>query len=233
MKYLKKIETENDIHLVTERPNLVLINNTKRVLYNAPTGGVSIQHIDGKLYSTDEWTANGFSKNEANGIAIIDAAARFVVAKQYIDINKYWSNDDSIIEGVLIAENESDAKKDYAGKANTDIIIQSATSGAVYECANYTFPNGQKGYLPSLGEWAIVNKYKADVIAAIEVVGGNLERNTDCKWLYWSSTQGPTGDSAWYYTWSTSVFGTLGKKDIFKYTPGARVIFCAFTSLVI
>ena len=233
MKFLKKIETENDIYLVTERPNLVLINNTKRVLYNAPTVGVSIQHIDGKLYSTDEWIANGFSKNEANGIAIIDAAARFVVSKQYIDINEYWSNDDSIIEGVLIAENESDAKKDYAGKANTNIIMQSATSGAVYECANYTFPNGQKGYLPSLGEWDIVNKYKADVIAAIEVVGGKLEYSTGTQWLYWSSTQGSTGDSAWYYNWSKSVFYTLGKRDIFKYTPSARVIFCAFTSLVI
>lgn len=233
MKYLKKIEKEEDIHLITERPNLVLINNTKRVLYNAPTVGVSIQHIDGKLYSTDEWAANGFSKGEANGIAVIDEAARFVVAKQYIEINENWSDDENIIEGVLIAENESDAKKDYAGKANTNIIMQSATSGAVYECANYTFPNGQKGYLPSLGEWAIVNKYKADVIAAIEVVGGKLEYSAETEWLYWSSTQGPTGDSAWYYNWSTSVFGTLGKKDRFKYVPSKRVIFCAFTSLVI
>lgn len=34
MKYLKKIETENDLYLVKDKPNIVLINSTKKVLYN-------------------------------------------------------------------------------------------------------------------------------------------------------------------------------------------------------
>lgn len=43
-------------------PNVVLVKEPRNILYDVmPPLGVYIQHIDGSLYTTDEWTANGFA----------------------------------------------------------------------------------------------------------------------------------------------------------------------------
>ena len=39
-------------------------------------------------------------------------------------------------------------------------------------CVDYTFPNGQQGYLPSLGEWVIAEKKKATIDSILAYLGG-------------------------------------------------------------
>lgn len=196
MKYLKKIKTENDIYLVTERPNLVLINDTKRVLYNAPTSGVSIQHIDGKLYTTDEWLSNGFDKSEANGVAVLSSKSRFVIHKKQISC--VWSTSTPFTgEGVTQTTSFDIAKTDYAGEANTTAILTDEATVAAHRCANTLFPNGEKGYLPSLGELDLVYFYKDEINNAMTLIGGDKLNQS-----YWSSTM-LSNTGAWVYSMYT------------------------------
>ena len=180
MKYLRKFETEADV-MMTVKPNVVLVGDTGSVLYNFIP--VSIQHIDGTLYSTDEWIANGFTSDLANGVAVIDKACSFVIAKSSITENAIWGAN-GLISGATKTTSQATAEKDFAGAANTQAISSSNSSGGVVLCSNYTFPNGQKGYMPSLGEWLVARRKKTAIDNALNIIGGELLIG-----YCWSSTQ--------------------------------------------
>ena len=155
------------------QPNVVLVGDEARILYNVePPKGAFIQHIDGNLYTTDQWSAMGFTNGEANGVAIISDNAKFVIAKTSLG-KMAWSSDTSnAVEGVMLTSDSTTARTDYAGAANTALIAVDDTSGAALACANFTFPNGAKGHLPALGEWTDAYAYKADIDAAMALIGG-------------------------------------------------------------
>lgn len=212
MKYLRKFETEADV-LIPVVPNVVLVEDTDSVLYNVDSSGVYIQHINGALYTTDEWTAGGFTSDLANGVAVIDAACYFVIAKEnaYTD-SLEWSNiQGSAISGVMITTDNATAMSDYAGAKNTELIAAAgaATSGAAYVCANYTFPNGATGYLPALGEWVVARKYRSAIDTAITLIEGDaIYTNIN----YWSSTQ-YSAVMAWTYNWGTNTRRNFNKSS--------------------
>lgn len=194
--------------MMFDSPNVVLVADTKNVLYNVPfPKGVYIQHINGGLFTTDAWTAGGFARNEANGVAVISDNSKFVIAKTSLGV-KPWSSDISnVVEGVMRTSESATAKTDYAGAANTALIAVDDTSGAALACANFTFPNGVKGYLPALGELADANAYKADVDAAMELIGSPIYN------VYlWSSTQ-ESGIQAWRLYWGSDYTGVSFKRD--------------------
>lgn len=187
MKYLRKFETADAANIAIT-PNVVLVADTGNVYYNLMKG-IFIQHVDGTLYTTDEWTAGGFTSDLANGVAVCDVACSFVVAKTEFGPIEWGSNTSSAISGVMITTDSATANTDYAGAKNTELIA--ATNGAAYECANYTFPNGQKGYLPAFGELAVVYANRSAINAAIRLIGGSVFTGGQ-----WSSTQYSAG-SAW------------------------------------
>lgn len=153
--------------------------------YNEKTD-IYIQHIDGTLYTTDEWTAGGYANDQANGVAVVCASASFVMAKTNTSNSVRWSSDASnSVEGILTTMTTSEAMTDFAGAANTALMLATDTSGAAYFCNNFTFPNGAKGYLPALGELNIVNKNKASIAAALTLIGGATLKGDS----YWTSTQ--------------------------------------------
>lgn len=177
------------------KPNVVLVGDTGSVLYNVDSSGVYIQHIDGTLYTTDKWTAGGFTSDLANGVAVVDTACSFVIAKEDAYDNIDWGSDrSSAISGVMLTGDGGIAKTDYAGAINTELIA--ATSGAAYQCANYAFPNGATGYLPALGEWAVAYKNKTAIDAAMTLIGGTAILED----TYWSSTQ-HSAKQAWTLYW--------------------------------
>lgn len=202
MKYLRKFETEADVNMSIV-PNVVLVGDTGKVIYNA-LNGVFIQHIDGTLYTTDEWTAGGFTNDQANGVAVGNGVVRFVVAKTQLTSVK-WSATASLIEGVLVTEDENTAKTDYAGITNTQIIARNDTTGAAHACANYIFPNGKKGYLPSYGELYLANQKKTAIQTAMNLIGG-----VKLNYTYWSSTQ-VSSTLAWGYDFYWSRFSNYSK----------------------
>lgn len=217
MKYLRKFETADELSAwqtgsehVT--PNVVLAADTKEVQYNvAAISGVFIQHIDGTLFTMAQWEEGDYGTSVANGVAVIDSAAKFVIAKEQISSSMAWSsNTSSLVDGVLATSDSTTAKTDYAGEANTALIAAIDTSKAAYSCANYEFPNGQKGYLPALGEWAVAYNYKADIVSAMSLIGGTAISSS----YHWSSTQS-SATNAWIFSFPAGSAISTGKGGIY------------------
>lgn len=168
--------------------------------------GVYIQHIDGKLYTQDEWVAKGFSNDEANGVAVVSDEAKFVIAKQNSPAGKkLWATDTTnLLSGVTTTSVSADAKKDYMGYNNTQNMLVVDKNEAAYDCANYIFPNGNNGYLPSSGEWAIAQINKDAVDALLKLIGGDSISKGSTKYYYWTSTQYQP-NAAWAFRWDASL----------------------------
>jgi hypothetical protein len=225
MRNLKKFETEADVRMFVQ-PNIILIKNTKEVKYNADTFGVFIQHIDGSLYTIDEWTTGEYAKTEANGVMVSSESCKFVIAKKNVSYEKglpAWG-DEVLVEGVMATTSSTIAFTDLEGEANTYKIVERITGDncSARQCMLYVFPNGANGYLPSLGEWAEAYQYKEDIDAAMTLIGGDVIDSS------WSSTQYDE-TSAWRFYWSN------GETDYSYYTKRYTGYFYArpFTKLII
>lgn len=202
MKYLKKFATAEEYAAFVEsgqmkRPNVSLVEEPFTTYYNKYIPlGVFVQHVDGTLYTEADWTSGGFSNDAANGVAVVTDNARFVIAKS--DLGQMaWSSDTSTaVDGIMLTSDEATAKTDFAGYNNTQLMLATDTSGAGYSCANFSFPNGDKGYLPALGELneAYANKSKIDSLMT-KIGGVKLQSS-----YYWSSTQ-YSSSTSWLLYW--------------------------------
>ena len=214
MKYLRKFNTVEELSAWRSSseyasPNIVLAEGV--INYNLPSFGVFIQHIDGTLYDEAGWTSGGFSNDDANGVAVIDSRASFVIAKTNITFMEWASNYMQAVDGVLLTSDRDTAKADYKGAENTKLIVAGYDTGkAAYSCANYEFPNGQKGYLPALGEWVVAKSYKDAIDEAVLLIGGDAIVES----THWSSTQ-QGRETAWTQGWnSASGTGSSYKKSV-------------------
>lgn len=220
MRNLKKFETEEEIiawRKSTEYafPNLCLVGTSVR--YNVSTLlGVFIQHIDGTLYSMADWTSMGFAKEEANGVAVSDIRASFVISKGFASNYCQWSEETlTPVEGLTMYSDSKTAMLDYNGAENTDIIMSSVNSIATTNCANYTFPNGQKGYLPALGEWVVAYEHKEAISEAMSLIGGF---SIETRYAQWSSTQSAAG-VMWSYHYGSNSSNRVAKSSEFYTRP--------------
>ena len=196
MKYLRKFHTSDDVFMVI-KPNVVLVEDTKSVLYNTVNLGVFIQHIDNSLYTTSQWVTRGFKNSEANGVAIIDEKASFVIGKTHI--SGAILSESLTLEGILTTTVQSNAMTDFNGKNNTEILLATGKSSAATNATNFIFPNGKHGYIGSLGEWSLVAQYHDEVIAAMKQIGGTTQY-----WYHnWSSTM-YSKNNAWGYNMNKS-----------------------------
>lgn len=195
MKYLRKFATEAEIFVVN-RPNVVLVGDTEKVLYNVDSSGAYIQHINGELYTTESWSAMGFANEEANGVAVIKDEHSFVISKTHLSTTKWANVTDVLIEGAT----------SVYGYDNTQAIIKVATYGAANTCVKYAFPNGENGYLASLAEWRAAYSFKAEVDAALVLIGGDAINPTNL----WTSSQ---NGASFAYTmkWESGTTSGAGK----------------------
>lgn len=53
--------------------------------------GIYIQHVDGGLYTKENWSNKGYSNDLCNGIALVDKVC-FVIATEYIGTFR-WGGD--------------------------------------------------------------------------------------------------------------------------------------------
>ena len=167
---------------------------TKEKFYHIPDlshDGAYIQHIDGTLYTADQWTNKGFSNDEANGIANINGTRglSLVVAKDSLGKLSWSSMPDILIEGVTTITEADNLEHDCNGVENTTLIAAADTNSAAAACANYTFPNGQKGYLGAFGESFDIES----IDTLLELIGGTPLGNVNI----WTSTQ-YNAEKAWY-----------------------------------
>lgn len=170
-------------------------SNAKTMDYTEEVN-VYIAHKNGTLYSTDEWTASGNSNDDAEGVCVMRAlSGGFIIAKtDASESGLAWGGYGKTITGIVTTDTQADALKDFDGIGNTPKIIeqcagytsQSITGAPAAEaCAAYTFPSGQTGYLPALGEWDLAYDHKASIVSAMALIGGTAISSK----YYWSSTQ--------------------------------------------
>ena len=93
-----------------------------------------------------------------------------------------------------------DAAFDYNGLSNTEALLSydSSSEWLAWRCANYIFPNGQKGYFGSAGEHDILDSKLYEIESAISKVGGYKIISSSL----WTSTQINTNEAVAYYMWS-------------------------------
>ena len=222
-----KVKTSITVTAITEYegfiPEGAQTISSISAIYNATLNyrertDIYIQHIDGTLYTTDEWTAGGYANDQANGVAVVCASTSFVTRAGYVYTGVWSSDMSNLVEGILTTSQLSEAITDFAGAANTALMLATDTSGAAYACNNYTFPNGAKGYLPALGEWNVVFLNMDMINAALTLIG--LKGFTS--YYYWSSTQ-VSATQVWHAL--SGNFYTQYKND------GSLQRACPFTSL--
>ena len=195
-------------------------SNAKTMDYTEEVN-VYIAHKNGTLYSEEEWTASGNSNDDAEGVCVMRAIyGGFIIAKTNApgDIST-WGGYNKTISGIVTDSSSSGttAVKDFDGIGNTSKIIEQCAgytsqnitgAPAAEACASYTFPSGQTGYLPALGEWDLAYDHKATIIPAMILIGGTAIRSN----YHWSSTQFSSVYS-WSLSWGDGGLTSSGKKN--------------------
>ena len=85
--------------------------------------GIYIQHVDGGLYTKENWSNKGYSNDLCNGIALVDKVC-FVIATEYIGTSR-WGKDGEIDN--IFAQDSSHIgtiKKDYWGRENQNAYLE-------------------------------------------------------------------------------------------------------------
>ena len=192
-----------------------------------------IQHVDGTLYTAEEWlaaeTAGTVTDADANGVAVRYsqyASCPHVIHPEYIS-NCRWSYNTTVrVPNVIVTSDQATAQLDVNGKANTEAILAAVIAGTISDapaaqyCAGITFANGQQGYLPAAGELQAWIDNIVSIKACMEAIGASMDENKKP----WSSTQISSGN-AWYYNGTYSLSSNCMKSST---SPGARAA-CAFS----
>ena len=161
--------------------------------------GIYIYDTYGLFTLPENWSVANNSK--AVGVYVGTENSKFVIAPSSPALRSIWSESNKAISGVVISDKESVAKQDYNGEANTDKIIAQLGTGqapAAEYCRNYTFKNGKKGYLWSLGESQDAIKNKSLIDEAMSKIGGEV-----LKYDYWTSTLATT-IYVWIQHWGSN-----------------------------
>ena len=147
--------------------------------------GVYIQDTDGVLWQEAAWDGSA----TPNGIAVVADECRFVIALDEESSICIDSVGDYVDLSLPVFSKDSEAIADYLGKSNTEVIVSVYgydTNEAGGFCVNFTFPNGEQGYLGAAGEWEIVRVNKFEIEKCMTKAGGvTLEGN----YQYWTSTR--------------------------------------------
>ena len=187
------------------------VNTSRNVImtYKYAPIGIYILDTDEYLTIVDNW--NTANNSKAVGVYVGTENSKFVIAPTYDDLNRvHWGSYGTTISGIVTTPDTTTAKKDYAGETNTDKIIAQLGIGnapAADYCRNYTFKNGKKGYLWSLGEANDAYNNKAAIDAAMRKIGGTAITIDN---YFWTSTQ-DSGNDAWALNYHRGYIGSNNK----------------------
>ena len=182
-----------------------LYNREVTFTYKALELGVFFLDKNNNIINMDSWDNN---KDTVVGVALItDKVA--VVIPPGMSSALQWSTSIQLVEGVTTTSDSTVAATDYKGKANTEAIVKALgqNAPAAYYCSNYTFKNGKKGYLPSLGEGREILSNLGSISRLLSDIGPEAD-NLSSSYSYWTSTQNDIS-SAWEF--EAIGLGTAGK----------------------
>ena len=170
---------------------------SKRMNVGYISYGCYIQDTDGKFWDRGTWDGTA----TFNGVAIYTEDYAFLVSGTIIK--------SAISDGFFSFGNkystEDEAKLDFDGYGNTAYL--DADDSGYITLKNNLFPDGEQGYIPSLGELLVLYQYKNDIFALLNEVGIDTTDITDN--TYWSSTA-MTGYTMklWRINFSTGAIST-------------------------
>ena len=175
--------------------------------------GVFIYDTNGNLTKPEEWdTANN---DLAVGVAVIDENCSFVIGKTQSNNRIAWSDtlNGTTVSGIVITQDSSIAKTDYAGEANSS-IVRGLTSGE-NNAFNWAYGNTITvsgttlyGYIGAFGEWQTAYNNKSSIDSALSKIGGTAMSTSN---NHWTSTQG-SSYYAWMLDWSDGSVGSSSKR---------------------
>ena len=146
--------------------------------------GVFIQDTTGKLWTASAWNGSA----TPNGVAVLTDACEFVIALSQKTSIPIDGDGYSLSMTLTTYSSSSNAIKNYSGSSNTTAMISAYGNDkaeAAGYCANFTFPNGKKGYLGSAGEWQAAYDNKSAIATCMSKAGGTAFGSG----YYWSSTR--------------------------------------------
>lgn len=171
---------------------------TGRLQPESAPNGVYIMHKDRFLVKKERWA---FPNEDASGVAVKTDKCSVVIAKEE-QSSIQWGGYGTLVDGCFTSGGNIMIGQDYAGKDNTDAIVNTLGKSVQYAalyCQNYTFIHGVKGHLPAYGELYQSIQNKTEVDACMSLIGGKALGDNDVKWC---STQRSEG-AAWSYGWSS------------------------------
>ena len=178
------------------------------IVYKYIPIGVYIYDTDGNFTKADDW--NTANNGKAVGVSVCTENSAFVLSPTADSQKRKWCDYDNTVSGIVTSTDYATAKKDYAGESNTDKIIAQLDIGiapAAKYCRNYTFKNGKKGYLWSLGEALDAYNNKEAIDAAMRKIGGTA---IETEYYLWTSTQYDSIE-AWILRWDYNYIGSTEK----------------------
>ena len=175
--------------------------STRNIGFQYRALGAYVEATDGTLYTASAWSGSG---KTANSVVLLTDACKVRIALNHIDLPVH-SNATDPIENYLIIKTSAEALIDYNGEENTDNIIRFNTaygtntiSYAAPYCRafNFAYPQGQKGSLPSAGQYNIIGQNYAAINACLTACGGTT---LSSNWSWASTYYGIYGSSRALY----------------------------------
>jgi hypothetical protein len=212
------LTNEGDDKFNASEFNKIGVFTTSELLFNLvnnhPT--IKIQHINGELYSSQEWKTLGYHNDNANGIAVISNRCSFVVPKtdlsdQSFKFGGFNINVDNYVNYYPEYNSYNPPSLnpflDFNGTGNTNGLLQSGIDFPVIKNVNTMYlPNGDKLYLPSVGELRLIALYSHLINAYLVDIGGTPLKSG----LYWSSTT-KSKETQWCINFSTRILSSRSK----------------------
>lgn len=199
---------DKDGYITPERQDFYSNQPSRTIgfIYKKITLGIFIMDTNKNLYTSSQWANQG----TPYGIAVLTESHKFIVApdqyKFVFTTNKWY------VPEQLLPKSKSEAIVDYDGLANSYILnnttgISGENTTAAGFCDFYGTNMFKKtGYLPSLGEWMVVDQNLSEINRCLNALGAPTIDSKDA--LYWSSTRSDQGSGTYTATfWTYNAYG--------------------------
>lgn len=176
-----------------------VMRNGKKIYPSESTNGVFICDNNGLIHDIVEW--NSQNSQEAVGVVVVTDDCSFLISKDMLYSNSIsWSDQlwQTNVNNLTDYASGEEAKTDFNGANNTDIIISAAyndnasNNAAIYARSQTITINNNNinGYLPSAGELNVIHKNKDRINLALDVIGvNNMDTIFGESAALWSSTE--------------------------------------------
>lgn len=159
--------------------------------------GAFVEATDGTLYTSSQWPSSG---KTANSVVVIGESHSFRIGLDNVGTGKLFVYSSNMDCPCTAYGNKPDAQQHFDGAGDTDIMKQTYgtdsefAAGAAY---GFVFPDGQHGYLPSLGEFNLAYNNKNSIDDCLRACNKNALSSD----YYWTSTKCLTY-TFWGIDWS-------------------------------